>query len=58
MAELLLSHPTTNINAVGNFGYTPLHISCMTGRANLAEQLIHRSAEVNKLIGSVTRKGP
>ncbi len=52
MAELLLSHPTTNVNAVGNFGYTPLHIACMTGRSDLAEHLIHKGANVNKLIES------
>ena len=37
----------TNVNAKGNFGYTPLHKAAREGRQDIAELLIDKGAEIN-----------
>ncbi len=39
----------TNVNAVDAEGYSPLHIACAAGYANIAQLLIDKGADVNAI---------
>jgi ankyrin repeat protein len=48
VAEVLIAHPETDVNASSTKGETPLMLAALKGQLNLCKQLLAREADVNR----------